>query len=658
MKCLNRSILQLKFACLICRWISQKKMTAETCSQPLRSSVGFQDGVADTECAHALLELAMSVSPPSYTYGLIPTRTTDHSLSPPSPLRRTMIKLEVDTIMKPQASLLKRQLEGPYDTDPAEIYRAQLVKRIRLDHNYYWSADDRTKTEIVMEPDEFKSYCESIKQINHTQSHDDVEMSFGGSKPSKVNKENGFYRTASGKGHARAKKMEAKKSESLLKQEKKVALKSNPLAAKKGFCFGDPYEFKDEDSDSMSDDHQNQTGKSTSPRKSSKAGSQTNKMESSRDEDRYRGFHLLLKCLSENDDSSMAGSESGQFSSASSSMDDDGSQLSSDDSETESEDETGFRESSNCDSSESEYQCDSCFRTFSKKRYLTKHQRRMHPVEPIPEPQESLSAVCPNCLKVVSKKNFKRHLAMCDELKKPVKPTDQDLADCQFCNISMKRHLLVRHLAQEHCVEKGSEFAIGYDFDSFMDDDIDSKPGSLFSSMDIDVPLKTQDMAVCELCDETLPRTLMKQHMADKHEACPLAKVVPCEFCGLELTKSQLMKHLAHHHCIESLQASSILNNNNNNNAATTSSLPPIILEDFMDTSNRDAPNTSPSAHHPAEEAQSALVKVKANRKSQVPKQKLTGIKSAQRLTGPRTKVKTKFYIYPAKAKNAAQNTL
>ena len=92
----------------------------------------------------------------------------------------------------------------------------------------------------------------------------------------------------------------------------------------------------------------------------------------------------------------------------------------------------------------------------------------MHPwlhgeEDPAPSPTATpkpTSDTCPHCkLAIKPKKDLQRHVTNCTEnVKRSKKQTDLDLVGCQLCGVKMRRQLLVRHLAEEHCVDRLGDY--------------------------------------------------------------------------------------------------------------------------------------------------------------------------------------------------------
>ena len=98
--------------------------------------------------------------------------------------------------------------------------------------------------------------------------------------------------------------------------------------------------------------------------------------------------------------------------------------------------------------------CRRCPKSFSKKRYLTKHVQRMHS-------NGSTTKICFNdfsakfsqyCQQLSSHEN-KYNYVHEDNIDFDESRSKQGLCECQICHIKLRRNLLIKHLASKHCVE-------------------------------------------------------------------------------------------------------------------------------------------------------------------------------------------------------------
>ena len=267
-------------------------------------------------------------------------------------------------------------------------------------------------------------------------------------------------------------------------------------------------------------------------------------------EDRFKGFHLLLKCLAEKEenDRQLQMEEAAARAAAT-----EGSGELYDDSETESEDETGSADHSLALTGPLHmfFKCGLCSKTFSKKRYLTKHARRMHPGFSLSKIQEEAAIACPHCLKVISKKNFKRHLGTCKVATQrwSTPGWEQDTATCQFCRVKLKRHMLVKHLADKHCVERNMEMHIASSLMTSGESSTSCSYSRPRSSRETSP--SASDLTVCQLCSVLLPKSELPAHMMSRHACNPDVAVVQCTFCEQEVPLEEKIAHLREAHGLQ-----------------------------------------------------------------------------------------------------------
>ena len=459
----------------------------------------LQMAVADTECAQALLELAMSIvpNPPSPSCAESPQR---------EPTNSDMVDLlsSGSSSGSPQ-SLLKRRAESPLhfegccsasEESSAELQRraelqqhhAELIKCIKLDHNYCCTADDRKSSEVILEPDQFKTYCESIKQ------HGSVPVSMETSLENDCNvspsqgtqssdKENSFdnpknipemsHKTLpQGSNVVNADVSKSPKSQIPNENKKNSNLAANPKSKcdKKNSCTKQKAIKKKEIPNTR---HTNFDSQVVLLQRAETKEPCEVKLESNVEgvspdgEEKFHNFQLLLKCLVANEPQRMAGSPppldwpGRQETPRTLSM------------SSEENDERPSGSTSDCEKAgqgdhSSEYPCKVCKKIFSKKRYLTKHVLRMHPLQGSEQEAGKLNmpedgSTCPHCHVVIRlKKDLHRHVTNCgSNPKRCKKPADIDRANCQFCGVRMRRHLLVRHLADQHCVDPDPKDSLG-----------------------------------------------------------------------------------------------------------------------------------------------------------------------------------------------------
>ena len=168
-----------------------------------------------------------------------------------------------------------------------------------------------------------------------------------------------------------------------------------------------------------------------------------------------------------------------------------------------------------------EFNCVNCQKAFGKRRYLTKHIRRMHPSSaaasaPAARP---VLVLCPNCGASVARPHFERHSTSCHtHLWKTKRQLEVDLANCQFCGVRMRRHVLVRHLATEHCIDNRS-------LDDGLDDDEEEEEEEEedeWSSSGGEEGGRAAAVG-CPLCGARMARRLLVSHLTDVHWVAPPA---------------------------------------------------------------------------------------------------------------------------------------
>ena len=221
-----------------------------------------------------------------------------------------------------------------------------------------------------------------------------------------------------------------------------------------------------------------------------------------------------------------------------------------------------------------QFECICCHKSFTKRRYLTKHMRRMHPgMNILPTPKEDpILVLCPNCGNSIPRRNFRRHSTSCNtHLWKTKRQLEVDLANCQFCGVRMRRHVLVKHLAQEHCVEnlKGAG-----DSDSDLSDaDTDS------------VQSGGSGWATCDICLEQVEDFALVRHVAEKHPdaaSSTLLEPVSCQLCGIQMTPRSLMAHLTDEHWVSPRDSSAAVSSGDDTLFSHS------LLKAILDSSKRD----------------------------------------------------------------------
>ncbi len=265
---------------------------------------------------------------------------------------------------------------------------------------------------------------------------------------------------------------------------------------------------------------------------------------------KYKNFNLLLKCLTDDLDTSACRSQ----------------QLSSDPSE---EQDSRIPEQQNAEG-DAKLQCSTCSRTFLKKRYLTKHIRRMHPHISVSPPRSDEPVLCPNCGYHVPQQTFRKHSQHCAGQASQGRKPESDLASCQFCGIHMRRHILVKHLAQEHCVESPRD-----DWDPDLSgDDISETDSSTLSgsehevSLDLPTPESASPKGESENGQERMPADTDSCHSSNTTASASGSCLEPdieksvassgslpliaCQLCGKECSIADLKDHLLKEHRVAS----------------------------------------------------------------------------------------------------------
>ena len=479
---------------------------------------------ADTECAQTLLQLATSTSPPH------PVAASDKS-------HASLAKRDGQTIYRNRSSLsessvksriLKQQLEGkmkggllpaswlvsckqsdsghPIDSSVLEP-PGELTKRIRLDHNYSRMVEERYYDYRHM--DEYDCYGDSGQTgltralPNDVRSKRDVASKLIGHKK--------VYKRSPNKTYSSSSKTKDRASDNLKLDRYKFPKEEYIDTNMEAFdCSHKINEAAENDLNSAADLYEPSSSK-------------------------FKNFHLLLTCLS----SEKCTME--KLSHKKHTPDIGGR----DNLYEQTESELGFGMVMT-DTEVKQFECLCCHKTFTKRRYLTKHMRRMHPgMNILPTPKEDpILVLCPNCGNSIPRRNFRRHSTSCNtHLWKTKRQLEVDLANCQFCGVRMRRHVLVKHLAQEHCVEnlKGAG-----------DNDSDSELSDAENDTD-SVQSGGSSWATCDICMEHVEDFALGQHIAEKHPtASTLSDSVSCQLCGAQMMPHTLMAHLTDEHRVSS----------------------------------------------------------------------------------------------------------
>ena len=479
---------------------------------------------ADTECAQTLLQLATSTSPPhplavgDKSHTNLPKRDGQtinrrrSSLSESSGKSR-ILKQQLESRVKgsqlpPNLQLGCKQLGSGHPSDyDAHEPPGELTKRIRLDHNYSRMVEERYYD--YRHIDEYDCYGDNGQTGLTRASPNDVRSK----------------RDAASKllGHKKVHKRSPNKTHSSSSKTRDQAFDNLKL---------DRCKFpKEESSENM---HAFDCSHKIHKAAECDLNSSADLYEPS--SSKFKNFHLLLTCLST--EKCMMEKLSHKKHTP-----DIGGR---DNLYDQTESEFGLVIA---DTEAKQFECLCCHKMFTKRRYLTKHMRRMHPgMNILPTPKEDpILVLCPNCGNSIPRRNFRRHSTSCNtHLWKTKRQLEVDLANCQFCGVRMRRHVLVKHLAQEHCVEnlKG---AGENDSDSEMSD-ADNDTDSVQSG--------GSGWATCDICMEHMEDFALGQHIAEKHPdatataSSTLCDPVSCQLCGAQMTPRSLMAHLTDEHWV------------------------------------------------------------------------------------------------------------
>ncbi len=240
--------------------------------------------------------------------------------------------------------------------------------------------------------------------------------------------------------------------------------------------------------------------------------------------------------------------------------------------------ENGDLESSDIEG-DSQYVCPDCPKTFTKRRYLTKHVRRMHPETEIPDMKDGVATACPNCFCVIQRRNFHRHLDVCDvemsRSKNQRLHPDSDFVFCQFCGAQMKRQLLGKHLAKEHCIDRHT---VQFE-DEFSKFQADEEDASLYPS-DNSHPSRETSRTLTAVQDKGVSTE-------SKPKVDVSALIVPCPKCNISISDDLLARHMALDHEIFIDNASAL--------AASRCSCKHSMLQAYLDgTAETKSINNNP----------------------------------------------------------------
>ena len=478
---------------------------------------------ADTECAQTLLQLATSTSPPvavrdtsepSLAKRDDQTINRERSSLSESSVKSRVLKQQLDGKAKggqlPASWLVQcRQLGGGHrNVSPAVEPPGEMAKRIRLDHNYSRVVDDRYYSDY-RHVDDYECYG------------DNGHAGFTRTLPSDVRSK----RDVASKllGHKKVHKRSPNKTHGSSSKAKERACDNSKLDR----CKFPREQCRHANTDVFEREHK-------------VAEATEHDLNSSADlyepsSSKFKNFHLLMTCLST--ETCMVEELSQKMHTP---------DIRGRDNEfgmvvADAESEFGMVAA---DADLKQFECICCHKSFTKRRYLTKHMRRMHPgMNILPTPKEDpILVLCPNCGNSIPRRNFRRHSTSCNtHLWKTKRQLEVDLANCQFCGVRMRRHVLVKHLAQEHCVEnlKGTG-----DSDSDLSD-ADNDTDSIQSG--------GSGWTTCDICLEQVEDFGLLQHVAEKHPdgaSSTLSEPVSCQLCGIQMTPRSLMAHLTDEHWV------------------------------------------------------------------------------------------------------------
>ena len=502
------------------------------------------DNAADNECAEALLQLAMSVSPPNKAEfeQRRPSVSSDKAFTSPKYRRNRSYSVAS------ASSFVKEDCGSSPDcgsgfTEEQEI-GGDLVKRIRLDHNYCWPGDEKSR------PVEYASHNNNSATSDSLLEEilgDDVGI------PPRWNKENsveaplkGLYKRSPGR-------------------------RIRPYY---GSCPRKNYAVSSGQTNRQV--HNVFSSSGTHPVSSNTTDSG----------DKYSKFQLLMKCLIANDPNDGKGSYSEiNFSSSKVNYKAEAGVANKGKFESEEEEENDSGPLIDVESDlegDSHYVCPECPKTFSKRRNLTKHVRRMHPEIDIPDMRDEIATACPNCFRVIQRRNFRRHLMVCDvemSRSKNRHYNDSDLAFCQFCGVQMKRHLLVKHLAKEHCIDRHT-IQFDQEFSKFL---ADEENASMYPS-DTSYPMQETSGTV----------SAAQTTEVDKSKDIDVAAlIVPCPKCHISISDDLLARHMALDHDIVVDNASAL--------AASKCSCKHSMLQAYLDGTTETSTSGNTGSNYPCE---------------------------------------------------------
>ena len=191
--------------------------------------------------------------------------------------------------------------------------------------------------------------------------------------------------------------------------------------------------------------------------------------------------------------------------------------------------------------SSQEEKCDLCTKTFSSKAYLRKHKQHMHSnFESEVKVNVPESEICPECSLNVEKKKMNEHKSICSMKQGPNSLHSivnkslvgaSNIATCQFCPVKLRRPLLLKHLADKHCLENKEDGMLSDSGSSTVSgSDVENK---FFSSQE------EENIIQCDICFAFVPKPLLSQHIAEKHFSMVSGTGYVAGLSGNELTTSE-----------------------------------------------------------------------------------------------------------------------
>ncbi len=491
--------------------MARNSVVVSTCPQ-MQMPTTILDNAADNECAEALLQLAMSI---------VPVPLQGNSSSSPGSQTKSAA-----SISPGHGYSRSPAYESGFTEEQRAEMECDLLERIQQDHSYCSSGDDKARP--VDFPVAYYSGTTSDSFLEEILG-DDVGV------PPRWNKEN------------------TRDSPQKPTNKRNAGRRTRPYY---GSCPRKNYA--------------NVTGaKAKQLTVSPPAPSTTS---AANDREKYNNFQLLMKCLIANDPADsklplddLESATSLQEAGVNNNQVDSSSKPKNGRAKLNSDDEGEHDVESDLDG-DSQYECPGCTKTFSKRRYLTKHVRRMHPETEMPEVKDEVATACPNCFRVIQRRNFRRHLMVCDvemNRAKNRRTNDSDLDFCQFCGAQMKRHLLVKHLAKDHCIDRHT-IQFDQEFSKFL---ADEENASMYPS-DTSYPMQETSASAVQA---------VETERTDEKPMDVTALIVPCPKCNVSISDDLLARHMALDHEIIIDNASAL--------AASKCSCKHSMLQAYLDGS-------------------------------------------------------------------------